>query len=209
MGHEWRAVLNQETYDKYYKMVYHIAYKKAAIFPHHDIEDLVQAGMEGLLIAHNKFDPDRGNKFTTYAYPWILNKVQREVERTRHSALISGANFNGQKDRMTADRANIEVFNCGHFTTSNSSDSVDVAYSIRRDIMEHVASDDDPINSIEFREFLDRVKLLVNKRDWKLFREYVFMGKDYTELEKKYRIPRSTLRTKMTRVWKEIENIDT
>lgn len=34
-------------------------------------EDLVASGLEGLIYAAEKFDPDKGNRFTTYAYWWI------------------------------------------------------------------------------------------------------------------------------------------
>lgn len=36
-----------------------------------DLDDLIQAGMVGLLEAESRFDPDAGVAFTTYAYPRI------------------------------------------------------------------------------------------------------------------------------------------
>jgi RNA polymerase primary sigma factor len=42
--------------------------------------DLVQEGMEGLLIAIGKFEASRGLKFSTYATFWIRQRIIRSVE---------------------------------------------------------------------------------------------------------------------------------
>lgn len=42
-------------------------------------EDLRQAGMMGMLNAAEKFDPDRGNAFSTYAMWWIKQAIIREI----------------------------------------------------------------------------------------------------------------------------------
>jgi len=45
-----------------------------------EMDDLIQSGMEGVLIAYNKFDPEAGVKFSTYAYAWIEKKVRATVD---------------------------------------------------------------------------------------------------------------------------------
>lgn len=41
------------------------------------IEDLVQVGIIGLINAIDRFDPDRGTKFSTYATPTIVGEIRR------------------------------------------------------------------------------------------------------------------------------------
>jgi RNA polymerase sigma-32 factor len=53
----------------YTKMIYKIARKRA--LGRHDIEDLVQEGTIGLIAAIDRYDPSKGNRFSTLAYSYI------------------------------------------------------------------------------------------------------------------------------------------
>jgi RNA polymerase sigma factor (sigma-70 family) len=44
-------------------------------------EDLVAEGFLGVAIAADRFDPERGFKFITYAHHWIRGKVQRAADK--------------------------------------------------------------------------------------------------------------------------------
>lgn len=44
------------------------------------LDDLAQAGTLGLLRAADKFDPDRGFRFATYAMWWVRQSIVREIE---------------------------------------------------------------------------------------------------------------------------------
>ncbi|MFH1415857.1 MAG: RNA polymerase sigma factor RpoD/SigA [Elusimicrobiota bacterium] len=44
-----------------------------------DLCDLIEAGNIGLIAAVNRYDPDRGTKFSTYAHDWIKEYIQRAV----------------------------------------------------------------------------------------------------------------------------------
>jgi RNA polymerase primary sigma factor len=48
------------------------------------LEDLVQDGMVGLMTAVEKFEVERGLKFSTYATWWIRQSVQRTSWESRH-----------------------------------------------------------------------------------------------------------------------------
>lgn len=51
-----------------------------------DLEELMQEAMFGLARAADKFDPERGYKFSTYAYAWIKQSIYRCI--TRNGRLI-------------------------------------------------------------------------------------------------------------------------
>lgn len=62
-------------------------YKKT--FPNNiELGDLIQSGNEGLMKAVEKFDPDYGFKFSTYAPWWIRHKMQRGVANYETSIRI-------------------------------------------------------------------------------------------------------------------------
>lgn len=47
-----------------------------------ELDDLVQEGYIGLLRAASKYDPSRGNKFSTVAFYWIDQAIARSVNKT-------------------------------------------------------------------------------------------------------------------------------
>lgn len=45
------------------------------------LQDLIQEGTLGLMTAAEKFQPERGHKFSTYATYWVRQAIQRSVKR--------------------------------------------------------------------------------------------------------------------------------
>lgn len=65
------------------KLVYRQANNFRTRYPNGpQYEDLVQDGMIGLMTAVAKYDPDRGNKFSTVAYHWINQSMARNTNNT-------------------------------------------------------------------------------------------------------------------------------
>ena len=59
------------------KLVVHLAKRYAGCGV--PLTDLIQEGNIGLLTAVDKFEPQRGNRFSTYAYWWIKQAVDRSI----------------------------------------------------------------------------------------------------------------------------------
>lgn len=51
-------------------------------------EDVVQDGMTGLMTAVYKYDPTRNNKFSTVAYNWIMQSIQRGCNKTSRAVRL-------------------------------------------------------------------------------------------------------------------------
>lgn len=87
-------------------LVYHICSKhfdKYYTSNLHEYEDLVGVGMVGLVKAANHFEPERGYKFSTLAYPSILNELRRYI---RDSNPVGG---------IKTPRDKIYKFTCNSF----------------------------------------------------------------------------------------------
>lgn len=73
--------------------VYFKRYMKDSPTKWYDLEDFKQMANEGLVIAAEKFDPKRGNKFITFATWWMLNRVRKPNQEKgameNHSSLSS------------------------------------------------------------------------------------------------------------------------
>lgn len=67
-------------------------------------EDLEQEGMIGLLIAADKFEPDQGTKFSSYASYWIKKYIIAALEKETKTSLNSGE----LNEEMTRDNKAID-----------------------------------------------------------------------------------------------------
>ena len=83
----WRRLIEendqaarQELVVRYSRLVKYVAGRLAVGLPHYvDHSDLVSAGLLGLIQAIDNYEPERGNKFETYAVPRIRGAILDEL----------------------------------------------------------------------------------------------------------------------------------
>jgi len=78
------AMIGRRAYDKFFcanlRLVVFAAKRYMIKSKSMTIDDLVQEGCMGLARSIEKFDPERGYKFSTYAYWWIRQAIARGLE---------------------------------------------------------------------------------------------------------------------------------
>ena len=70
------------------RMVAGIARKYSGIVKHMTVDDIIQEGNVGLCRAAEKYDPNRGYKFSTYAYWWIRQAINRAISDKERAVRI-------------------------------------------------------------------------------------------------------------------------
>ncbi len=66
----------QKLYNKYDKLFYSVAHRVYHSYCAEHIEELVQSGQIGLFEAMKNYDPSKGIKFVSWAYPFIINGMR-------------------------------------------------------------------------------------------------------------------------------------
>jgi RNA polymerase sigma-B factor len=104
----WRQDGERAARDELFRRFMPLARKLASRYanPHEPQEDLVQVASIGLLGAIDRFDPDRGIRFSTFAVPTILGELKRHFRNTGWSVHVPRG---AQELALRVDRASTQM----------------------------------------------------------------------------------------------------
>jgi RNA polymerase primary sigma factor len=108
LSRRWRLFRDQQAREKLvcanFRLVFWVAqrYRDRGL----DIEDLIQEGCRGLLTAADRFDPDRGFRFGTYATYWVRQSIQRAVLTKSFLVYVPAHLFEKERRLKKAEREN-------------------------------------------------------------------------------------------------------
>jgi len=151
------SLLREKIILKYSSLVKYIAGRIALNMPPHiEFDDLVSYGIFGLIDAIEKFDPDRGIKFKTYAatrirgaiydelrvLDWIPRSVRQKAKELEDTySLIENKLGRSAKDKEVADMMGISLDELNVLIKEVSCTTV-----ISLDDIWHIGDDDDEIS---------------------------------------------------------------
>ena len=123
--------------------------------------DMIQVGNMGLMKAVEKFNPDRGVKFSYYACPWILEYMHKEIYRIMHSASVP-------LSKQTYDKSGIDAEYYSMDYIKSGSDINPTESSMHFASKENI---EDKIIVQDFREKFDKQMVrLLTERELKIMR---------------------------------------
>lgn len=97
LARRWKDKGEQRAMQQLVSAYLRLVVATAARFRHYGLPmaDLIQEGNIGLMLAVNRFDPERGVRFSTYATWWIRSSIQEYV--LRNWSIVRSGTSAGQK----------------------------------------------------------------------------------------------------------------
>ena len=130
---EWRLVVHN------LRLVVWIARKAPRLGT--TLSDRVQEGCFGLIIAAKRFDPQRGNRFATYAYHWVRQAMYRGIHNqcnlirwpVHQAVRLMPAAFRGEEEGLSAGEKPVRFMPC-NFTRMSLYGSDPIALLSRQEL---------------------------------------------------------------------------
>lgn len=185
-------------------------------------EDLIQYGNLGLMTAAEKYDIDKGTKFSTYAVPWIRNGITRALEDSSRNVRIPNwlyreiAKYNIEKQKLEKIKGHslsleelskdlnipidkIKQYELLSYDTISLNTEIYVENSKVENILENIINDDynledDVIGKLRDEEILKVItKIIDNPRNVSIILDkYNLMCSNQT-LADKYNVSKTTI----------------
>ncbi len=174
------------------------------------LEDIVQVGFLGLIKAIERFDPELGNEFTTFATPTILGEIRRyfrdkgwairfprRLQELHQQVLRTNEELKNELSRQptvaeVAERLNVQpddVLEAMEMSTALTPLSIDATVGGGddggRQLSESVGGEDPNLDRVEMREVLERAMQHLNERERRIMMMRFFDEMSQSEVAKR------------------------
>ncbi len=175
------------------------------------LEDIVQVGFLGLIKAIERFDPDRGNEFTTFATPTILGEIRRyfrdkgwairlprRLQELYQQVVRTNEQLKNELNRQptvaeVAERLGVEpddVLEAMEVSSALTPISIDATIGGSgdeggRQLGEAVGSEDPNLDRVEMRQVLERAMQHLNERERRIMIMRFFEEMSQSEVAKR------------------------
>jgi RNA polymerase sigma-B factor len=175
------------------------------------LEDIVQVGFLGLIKAIDRFDPDLGNEFTTFATPTILGEIRRyfrdkgwairfprRLQELYQQVVRTNEELKKELSRQpsvaeVAERLGVQpddVLEAMEMSTALTPISIDATIGgtgpdSGRQLGEAVGTEDPNLDRVEMREVLERAMQHLNERERRIMMMRFFEEMSQSEVAKR------------------------
>lgn len=215
--------IRDELIIKYTYMAKILAYKfvRSGV----DYDDLYQVACMGLMLSVERFDPDRGVQFATFATPTVLGELRKflrdkagsiKIPRRLYEIFCRAETLKRQQENLSIDEIAqlldmpretlVEAYRVGDTAFIKSLE--DEAYTDGGlSVSAMIGFDDEGFTLIENRDFIDYCMSKMTEKEAELFNERFHNGITQKELAKKWGVSQmyiSRMEKKVTQKFRDI-----